>query len=229
MKNNSIDENYTKFYGSKQYIKVYPTEFVVRIFLSKYPKLNYQKPKSGDSILDIGFGDGRNTAFLCDLSLDVSGIEISQEIVNMAKERLKKLGYAPELCVGRNNKIPYDNEKFDYILACHSCYYCDEGDTIKDNMKEFARVLKTGGFLIASVPDSQSYIFNNSCILPDGTSEIASDPYGNRIGYRLHSFKNVSEIEDCLSPLFKNFSFGHASNDYFGIDEKVFWVVCEKR
>jgi SAM-dependent methyltransferase len=229
MNNTNINENYTKFYGSKNYVKVYPTEFVVRILLAKYPHLNYQKPKAGDSVLDVGFGDGRNTVFLCDLSLKVSGIEISPEIVGMAKERLQKLGHTPHLCVGRNSRIPYDNEKFDYILACHSCYYCDEGETIKDNIKEYARVLKTGGFLIASVPDRQSYIFNNSRTLPDGTSEIASDPYGNRIGYRLHSFETVGEIEDCFSPLFKNFSFGRARNDYFGVDERVFWVVCEKR
>jgi SAM-dependent methyltransferase len=229
MNNSSIDENYTKFYGSKQYVKVYPTEFVVRIFLSNYPKLNFKKPKTGDSILDIGFGDGRNTSFLCDLSLDVSGIEISHEIVRMAKERLQNLGQTPDLRVGRNSRIPYGNDAFDYILACHSCYYCDEGETIADNIKEYARVLKTRGFLVASVPDSQSYIFDKSCKLPDGTSRIVFDPYGNRIGYRLHGFETMSEIKNCFSPLFTNFSFGHAHNDYFGIDERVFWVVCEKQ
>jgi SAM-dependent methyltransferase len=225
MIDSSIDENYTKFYGSKQYVKVYPTEFVVRIFLSNYPELNFNKPKTEDSILDVGFGDGRNTSFLCDLSLDVSGIELSRQIVRMAKERLQNLGHTPDLRVGRNSRIPYDNDTFDYILACHSCYYCHEEKTIADNIKEYARVPKTGGFLIASVPDIQSYIFDKSCKLPDGTSKIVSDPYGNRVGYRLHSFETISEIKNCFSPLFTNFSFGRARNDYFGLDARVFWVV----
>ena len=229
MKNTSIDENYSKFYGTKKYLKVYPTEFVVRIFLATYPKLSFQKPEPGDSILDIGFGDGRNTSFLCDLALDVSGIEISAEIVAMARDRLERLGHSPDLRVGRNSSLPYEDEHFDYILACHSCYYCDEGETISDNLKEYARVLKTGGFLVASVPDSESYIFNQSTRLPDGTSRIGTDPYGNRVGYRLHAFRNKGEIEDRFSHFFTNFSFGRARNDYFGIDERVFWVVCEKR
>lgn len=225
----NIDENYSKFYSRKQYSNVYPTEFVVRIFLSEYPNLHYCKPKNGNSVLDVGFGDGRNTKFLCDLSLDVYGVEISQDIVDMAKQRLKGFGYLPDLRVGRNSKIPFNDEKFDYILACHSCYYCDEGENIINNLEEYSRVLKKGGFLIASVPDNKSYIFNSAKKQADGTLKIVSDPYGNRNGYRLHGFDSEKEILNTFSPYFTNFSFGHASNDYFGIDERVFWIVCEKK
>lgn len=229
MKDSSIEANYANFYSRNKYLKVYPTEFVVRILKSKYPSLNYKVPSAGDSILEIGFGDGRNTVLLCDLSLEVCGIEISAEIAGIARERMQKLGYTPELKIGRNSGIPYGSNRFDYILACHSCYYCDEGETIIDNIKEYARVLKPGGFMIASVPDAQSYIFDKSCRHADGTSRIVSDPYNNRVGYRLHGFETKSEIEELFSPLFTDFSFGYAHNNYFGIDEKVFWVVCKKQ
>ena len=66
MKSNTkskINSSYTSFYESKNPKKVYPTEFVVRTFLGKYPALNLEL-KSGFKVLDIGFGDGRNTAFL---------------------------------------------------------------------------------------------------------------------------------------------------------------------
>lgn len=224
----SIDSNYERYYAKRIGAKVYPTEFVVRTFLANYPKLKFEKPAIGDRILDIGFGDGRNTAFLCDLGLAVCGIEITQGIVEQTLERLKKLGHDAELRVGRNSSIPFENQYFDYILACHCCYYCDDGETFSDNLAEYARVLKQGGYLVASVACKTSYIFKDAVELGDGSLLIKSDPYGNRNGYRLQAFSEVGEIEKHFSRYFTNFSFGFADNDYYGISERVFWVVCQR-
>ncbi|NND81376.1 MAG: class I SAM-dependent methyltransferase [Gammaproteobacteria bacterium] len=223
-----IDSDYTKFYSERTQQKVYPTEFVVRTFLANYPELNFNKPSPGDSILDVAFGDGRNTVFLCELGLDVCGIEITREIVAQTKNRLTELGKNADLRVGRNSAIPWEDQSFDYILACHCCYYCDEGETFLDNIKEYHRALKPGGYLIASVADKSSYIFENAEQLEDGTSRINDDPYQNRNGYRLHGFSTENEIEQYLSDYFDNFSFGHANNNYYGVNERVFWVVCKR-
>lgn len=226
--NGNINSNYERHYAERANLKVYPTEFVVRTLLANYPRLKLKKPVPGNKILDVGFGDGRNTAFLCDCGLSVSGIEITQGIVDQTRERLSKLGHSADLRVGRNSSIPFADGEFDYILACHCCYYCDEGQTLLDNLKEYARVLKKDGFLIASVANKASYIFDDAQELADGSMLVKKDPYNNRNGYRLQAFAATADIEQYFSPLFKNFSFGSADNDYYGISERVFWVVCQK-
>jgi len=224
-----INTQYERHYANRSSLKVYPTEFVVRTLLANYPNISFIKPVPGNKILDVGFGDGRNTTLLCDLGLDVSGIEITKGIVDQTQQRLAKMGQSPDLRVGRNSSIPFDDSEFDYILACHCCYYCDEGQTLLDNLNEYTRVLKKDGYLIASVANKSSYIFDNAQELNDGTLIVSKDPYNNRNGYRLQAFASKEDIEAYFSPLFKNFSFGSADNEYYGIMEKVFWVVCQKR
>lgn len=224
-----IDSSYELFYAKRAGLRVYPTEFVVRTFLASYPSLKFRKPIPGDRVLDIAFGDGRNTVFLCDQGYAVSGIEITEGIVRQTGERLAKLGHQADLRVGRNSSIPFENGYFDHILACHCCYYCDDGETFADNMKEYARVMKPGAWLVASVASRSSYIFKDALALEDGSLRIQADPYGNRDGYRLHAFSSKDQIETYLSPWFEHFSFGFADNDYYGVSERLFWVVCQKR
>ena len=74
-----------------------------------------------------------------------------------------------------------------------------------------------------------SYIFEGAEEHPDGSLTIAADPYGNRNGYRLQAFRNERDLEKYMAPFFSNFSFGSADNNYYGISERVFWVVCQER
>lgn len=223
-----INKNYENFYATKNHRKLYPTEFVVRTFLAKYPALRFDKPKPGAKVLDLGFGDGRNTIFLCDQDYEVSGVEITPGICDMAAEMISKYNHSADLRVGRNVDIPFQNEYFDYILACNSCYYCDVGKTFNDNMNEIVRVTKPGGWLVASLPMKSCYIFRGAQEMGDGSMLIQSDPYGNRVGYRLHAFDSIADIEQLMSKWFTDFSFGSEKNNYYGIEVEMYWVTCKR-
>ena len=227
--NSKISESYEGFYATRKRLRVYPTEFVVRTFLANYPGLTFVKPIAGQRVCDVAFGDGRNTVFLCDQGYSVSGIEITTGIVQQTSNRLMTLGYQADLRVGRNSNFPFDDGYFDYLLACHCCYYCDDGEIFADNLREYYRVMNPGAWLVASVASSDSYIFKNAISLEDGSFRIQTDPYSNRDGYRLHAFSKEQDIEEYLSPWFEHFSFGFGANDFYGVCERVFWVVCQKR
>src|ERR1035437_219926 len=153
MKEKNIVSSYNQYYSARTHIHVYPVEFVVRTFLGTYPHLKMDRNSyAGSKILDLGYGDGRNMPLLNNLKLKIYGVEISEEINLQAAERLKFLGIDAELKLGTNDQIPYDDSFFDYVLACHSCYYLKENKTFDDNLKEISRVIKSNGVFCASLP-----------------------------------------------------------------------------
>jgi len=224
----SIGRSYEEFYSQRSRDRVYPTEFVVRTFLSRYPELIFDKPRPKDAVLEMGFGDGRNTKFLCEQGFAVSGVELTEKIIELTRARLVANGFDVNFQVGRNGAIPFDDDKFRCLLAVHSCYYVDPGQSFLDNLSEYSRVLAADGWLVASVPSIDCYIFDGAEKLSDGSYVIKNDPYRNRIGYRLQGFSCREHIEDVFSDYFCSFSVGYANNNFFGIRENAYWVVCKK-
>jgi SAM-dependent methyltransferase len=142
---------------------------------------------------------------------------------------MNRLGIDVTLAVGRNHSIPFDDATFDIVLACHACYYVDPGMRFGDNMKEISRALKPGGSFIFSAPIGTSYIMHGAQDTGDGHMMIANDPYGVRNGYVMKKFDSDAEIRTELGPLFDNFAIGSCRNDFWGVDEHVWIVICNKK
>jgi ubiquinone/menaquinone biosynthesis C-methylase UbiE len=228
MKN--VTETYTAFHDNHNPTHVYPTEWVIRTFLGNYPQLSLDKTRyAGAKLLEVGFGDGRNWPLLHNVAFDINGIEISERIVSLGRERAERLGIPISLKVGTNSSIPFADESFDYVLACHSCYYVDKGTTFSDNLREYHRVLKPGGFLIATLPESNSSIFRGCVELSDGHVEIREDPWNLRNGYTFKWFRSEEEIKETFSPYFDSFSVGLCCDNYYGVQINLFLLVCKKK
>lgn len=224
-----IESAYSDRYRKNDPIHVYPVEFVVRAFLGRYPRLNRPVPSyAGLRVLDLGFGDGRNVPLLSNLGMQVYGVEISESICDQAVDRLRRLDISLEARVGKNHSIPYEDGYFDQVLACHACYYVEQGTSFGANVREIARVLKSGGGFVFSAPVGTSYIMRGARDTGNGLMEIHNDPYGVRNGYLLKKFDSEAEIESALTPAFCDFSFGVCRNDFWGIEEHVWVVVCKR-
>ena len=204
-------------------------EFVVRTLLGSYPNLEMNRDSySGSKLLDLGYGDGRNMPLFHNIGFKIFGMEISEEINKLSRERLETLGIDAELKVGHNNSIPYQDQFFDFIVACHSCYYVNEDRSFNDNLHEISRVLKTEGVFIASLPMRDNFIFNDAEFLSDGHYRITKDPYGIRNGTIHKTFLNEDEITETFEPYFKDLSIGYINDNYYGINVKM-WIIKATR
>jgi SAM-dependent methyltransferase len=225
-----LSAGYDAFYRRRDPHHVYPVEFVVRAFLGSYPRLsNAHASYGGTRVLDLGFGDGRNMPLLANLGMQVYGVEISEDICAQALERMRRLGIVVETRVGRNHALPFDDQFFDHVLACHSCYYVDPGASFSDNVRDIARVTRDGGRFVFSAPMASSYIMRGARDLGGGHMEIANDPYGVRNGHVLKKFDSEPDIVSSIEALFSDCAIGSCRNDFWGIEEHVWTVVCRRR
>jgi SAM-dependent methyltransferase len=224
----NVRVSYTDFHKRHNPRHVYPNEWVIRTLLGRYPKLCLDKRYQDATILDVGFGDGRNWSLLNDLGFDIYGVEITEDIVALGRERARRLGISVRLEVGRNSSIPFPDDSFDYVLASASCYYVDAGTSFSENLKEYQRVLKPGGILLATLPEMGSSIFKGCIELADGHVRICDDPWGLRNGYIFKWFQSPQDIEETFRPYFDSFSIGLCRDDYYGIQINLFLLVCRK-
>ncbi len=221
---------------SKDYAKegmAYPAEYVIRILRGDYPNLNLKKDiKKGQKILDVGCGDGRHMPLFTNVGLDPHGVEISDSIVNILKKRLSpKFIKSNNLKTGSCANLPFEDKKFDYVIAWNSAYYMTLDNTIfEKHAEELARVTKPGGRILISVPKSTAFIFSNSTehSNPD-YRVIGDDPWGSmRNGEIMRCFKSGDELAESFKDYCKDFIHGDIHDNCFGLNYHWFLLVATR-
>lgn len=223
-----MKSEYSKFHLDRMTDHIYPTEFIIRTFLGSYPKLNLNKNMAGKSVLDLGFGDGRNMPLFRNMGMNIYGIEISESICESVRERVSKIGIECELRVGLNSNIGFGDAFFDYVVACHSIYYVSDEKFFSDNLSEVARVMKDDSTLIFSLPQPDTFILEGADDIGNGHFIIRKDPFNLRNGTVFKVFRDDGDIRSCFSELFYDISLGECRDDFYGLQQNV-WIGCAKR
>ena len=99
----------------------YPDEGVIK-FTARYIQRRtgmdaYNVKRKVKRILDAGCGNGRHSIFFAEQGLNVWGIDISKEAIEVANVRLAKLGLEANLKVGDVEKLPFKREYFDAVVS----------------------------------------------------------------------------------------------------------------
>ena len=221
---------WTKFYTTNTEM-MYPAEAVIRIFKGQYPNLKMPKPKPGDSILDVGCGDGRHFPLFASLGMKMAGTELTQEIIDAVAGRLSFDSYV-DLRGGDCTDLPWDEASFDYLLSWNSCYYMHGGEGFSSHVNEMARVIKAGGWIVCSIPKANCFIFKGCepCDrISPGYVTIRDDYFGIRDGEVMRQFHDRDEIENAFAGNFTNFCHADIDINMFGLAYNWHVFTAERR
>jgi ubiquinone/menaquinone biosynthesis C-methylase UbiE len=104
--------------------------------------------RPGSAIIDIGVGGGRTTPYLSQLAGEYIGIDYSQAMVDVCKEKFPNLNF---ICMDATDLSNLDDNKFDFTVFSFNgidCIPTDEG-RIKC-LRELNRITRTDGYIILS-------------------------------------------------------------------------------
>ncbi|CAD7767199.1 MAG: Ubiquinone/menaquinone biosynthesis C-methyltransferase UbiE [Candidatus Argoarchaeum ethanivorans] len=93
-------------------------------------------------ILDVGAGNGSLSLLFAEMGHDVVGIDISTEMLAVAKKKAKERGVDPDLRIGDAESLDFDDESFDSVVSRIVLGTLPNHETA---IAEWMRVLKPGG------------------------------------------------------------------------------------
>src|SRR5271155_1416852 len=101
--------------------------------------------RSGWKALEIGCGPGRLMRPMSRHFVEIHGVDVSDEMINLAREKLGDLPNAhPHLADGAN-LAQFEEESFDFVYSYAVFQHIPSRDVVFQYLREIRRVLKTGG------------------------------------------------------------------------------------
>jgi len=161
---------------------------------------------AGSSWLDAGCGTGTLSRWLAECGCDVLGVDAASPMIEAAAQLAQKSSHADTLKFARVDnvsRLPVENACVDGVLCSSVLEYVDDPRAC---LAEFARVLKAGGLLLASVPNRDSVIRR---------AQVAWHRLGTRIGQDWLPFVRHSHHEYSFE------EFARLLSESGLVDEKV--------
>lgn len=98
----------------------------------------------GQNVLDIGCGSGVFLRLAADRGARVSGLDASEELVELARKRVPEA----DVRVGEMEALPYDDESFDLVTGFNSFFFAAD---LAKALREAGRVARPGAPVVIQV------------------------------------------------------------------------------
>jgi ubiquinone/menaquinone biosynthesis C-methylase UbiE len=183
----------------------------------------------GKNLLDVACGDGLDANLYLKLGAKVFGVDASEEMVRIAKEKYRGI----EFTVGFAENLPYSKESFDIVT---SKYAVMTSADIQPIFNEVHRVLKPGGIFVYLTTHPMRQYFERRSNAADYFSQeiVTSNIFNNTVSLQepTHTFNeyfssnffekfNILRYEEAFDPAAENID-GRIYPGYF-------IVVCQKK
>lgn len=105
----------------------------------------------GTNVLDAGCAAGRDSIVLSDQGLDVTGLDLSEGLISIAKATFPRISFIQ----GDFLSLPFEDNMFDGVWSHASLVHMQTKQDAEDALAEFYRVLKTNGIVFVFVKTSE--------------------------------------------------------------------------
>ena len=99
------------------------------------------------SAIEIGCGPGRLMVPMSDVFGRVAGVDVSGEMVRLARENLAGISHAEVRRGSGSDLAGFEDESFDYCYSYAVFQHIPSADVVWDYLREARRVLKPGGLM----------------------------------------------------------------------------------
>lgn len=129
--------------GYDLYAKHYLKDEAYLDSFERYELFELMGEVEGLEVLDVGCGTGRMVENLRKFGAKVTGVDVSEKMLEVAKKRFG----STEFVLGDVEDLPFENERFDMVIATFVIVHLRE---LQQAFDEVYRVLKPGGVFIVS-------------------------------------------------------------------------------
>ena len=146
---NKGKKNSNKLLESKEGYNLYAAQYNNDVvYLNTFEEnkvLEFMGNLTNKTALDLGCGTGRLIQDLLNSGADVTAIDVSEEMINIAKNKFPKI----KTEIADVNKLPFKDGSFDFVVASFLIVHLRDLTTTFD---EVYRILKDGGeFVLTNI------------------------------------------------------------------------------
>lgn len=149
--------------------------------------LTMLRPEGGERILDLACGTGRHSLELVRRGFSVVGVEIGEELVEIARKDAAEQGLEAEFVQGDLRELDYEGE-FDVVLNLNdgAVGYFETDEENHRTFEVISRALKSGGQNLIQVPNvlyARSHLPQRSWIPSSSMIELVEHRWNKRDRY----------------------------------------------